>query len=492
MNASRADGQSDFDRLLQPHDVDGRVTWQRNEIVMVMGVLVAVFIAFQWHLRSVIISDMDEGTYLYAGQLIARGLVPYRDFLLAHPPAIALLAAACARVFGDGIMAARQVYLVLILASTVPLYLLVREIARSRLAALLSIVSYTAGMLLIANMGRTVRLEPLMNAFIVAAFACRYVRPSSGIWAVVMGAALASAAFVKVIAVVPAVLLLASDILFDRPFRPLARRWVLAGIGAAVVLLPTLLWCLSQPRFVQDVFLGQVHRPRIDVALRLSYLAQNFRRYPPALVGLLGAAYLAFRATDKRLRAISFVAIANTLVLVFAFKTFFAYYIVQCLPLLAVVFAIVVDQAGTRWLRARWTPVALALIAVLGLLAPLGYAETYERSASGHVAEPREILQLLRSDSGVLYTMYPAFGLWSGRPLYPWYYRADSLVPRINGWVSDKDFVDVFRGSTTLVLYPGELDDYPDARAYVRANFAETHKGAEWVVWSRRNASAAP
>ena len=119
-----------------------------------------MLLAFQWRLSSVIISDMDEGTYLYAGQLMAQGLVPYRDFLLAHPPMIAWFSAAWSSLFGTSIMPIRFAYLAVVLASTAPLYALMRSVTRSQIAALLAMASCGAGMLLLANMGRTVGSSP--------------------------------------------------------------------------------------------------------------------------------------------------------------------------------------------------------------------------------------------------------------------------------------------------------------------------------------------
>ena len=53
-----------------------------------------MFGALWVRLASVVISDMDARTYPYGGKLVTEGLVPYRDFLLAHPPFAVYVAAA--------------------------------------------------------------------------------------------------------------------------------------------------------------------------------------------------------------------------------------------------------------------------------------------------------------------------------------------------------------------------------------------------------------
>jgi hypothetical protein len=126
-----------------------------------------------------------------------------------------------------------------------------------------------------------------------------------------------------------------------------------------------------------------------------------------------------------------------------------------------------------------------ATVVALGVIVPVAYAEAYERAGAYHVAGPRKIVQLLQGGQGYLYAMYPAFALWSGRSLYPWYDQVDSLVPRITGTAGDRDFLGVFAASTALVLFSGELDNFPRSKAYVETNFSREYQDADWSVWLR-------
>lgn len=331
-----------------------------------------------------------------------------------------------------------------------------------------------------------------MNAFVIAGFGCRFLRPRSTAWMGMMGALFVAACFVKVIAVIPASLLLFGDVLWDRPIQPMIRRWLAAAAGAFLVLLPSIVWCSRQPRFFQDVVLGQVNRPRLGLGLRFQYLAQNIARDPPIVLGLLAALIFIVKARDARLRILGLTALGSTTILLFAFKTFFNYYIVQALPWIACCFAIAVDAAAAPHLGARWRVGSGALVVLLGLVLPLAYAEVYYRKGAYHVAGPRNIMPMLAGGDGFLYSMYPAFGLWTGRSIYPWYYRADSLVPRINNWIGDKDFIDVFSGSSALVLETHELDTYPGANDYVARNFVRRYRDADWSLWVRTGTTESP
>lgn len=456
-----------------------------HETLSVGGLLLLIACGFLSRLPAVIISDMDEGTYLYAGKLLASGQAPYRDFLLAHPPLAVLLSGGWQWLFGSAVMPARIAYLVLTLASTISLYAIGRALARSHLAGLLAIAAYTTGMLLLANMGRTVRLEPLMNAFLLAGFAAYLLRPDSLRVRALVGALLAGAVLVKLVAVVPAGLLVIADACWARPGRRFLPSWLVAAGGAALVLVPSAVVLLSQPGFVDDVLRSQLNRPGLPLETRLFYFRQASLRYPIIPFALASSLWFLVRSGDWRLRTVSMVALGSTLTLVFGFRTFFGYYLVQVLPWLAVLFAVcatrLLERAVSRW--ARHALIAGTL--TLGVAVPPIYAEVYHRTAHDHVSSPAQIVSLLRQETGYIYSMYPGFALWSERDLYPWPYVADSLIPRITGEIGDEDFVRVFSGCQSLVLWPGELTEYPLARAYVESHFRVAYKDEHYTLWSR-------
>src|SRR5919201_6872925 len=105
------------DGMAQPRPGPLRSEWL--QAASVLGVLAGVLVGFVYRLNSVIVPDMDEGTYLYAGKLLAAGLVPYRDYLLAHPPLVAVLGAAWVQLVGPDVMAARLAYSVFVLLLTI-------------------------------------------------------------------------------------------------------------------------------------------------------------------------------------------------------------------------------------------------------------------------------------------------------------------------------------------------------------------------------------
>ena len=459
-------------------------TW--GEPLAVGALLAAMFASFLYGLSAVVISDMDEGTYLYAGKLVAQGLVPYRDFLLGHPPLAVYLAAAWVWLAGADVMPARMANLAFVLASTVPLYLVVRKLLSSRVAGLLAIATYMSGNLMLANMGRTIKLEPIMNAFLIGAFAIYVLRRSSLAWGVLLGALVAAALLVKLVAIIPVGLIVLADLVWgDR--RTFVARWAVAAAGALIVLVPAGLYLLSQPHFLDDVIWSQLGRGGLPLELRARYLAQDFVRFPPIPLALLTSVWLLVsRRTALDIRVSALVALLGLATLLIGFKTFFTYYIVLVMPWVAIVFVVLAVWVAQRISR-YWRSLVAAAVLVLGVVAPLGYDVMYNRGGALHVASPAQIVPILKAGDGPIYSMYPLFALWSGRPEYAWYYAADALIPRINNQLSADDFIGAFEGSRAVVLWDGELNDFPQADAYLRSNFTLAFQDAYYSVWTRQS-----
>ena len=456
------------------------------EAATVAALLVGMFGVFLIRLSSVVISDMDEGTYLYGGKLIATGLTPYRDFLLVHPPVAVYLAAAWVLLAGDGVMAERFANLAFVLASTIPLYLTIRHLTRSRVAGLLGIATYMTGILLLANMGRTLKLEPVMNVFLIWAFALYTLRPRN-LWVRgVFGMLVAAAVFTKLVAVIPVGLIVLGDLIWCRKsWRQFARAWLAAAVGFALVAVPLGLFLVSQPHFLDDVVWSQLDRGGLPLDLRLRYLLQDFTRFPAIPLALLASIWYVLRARDARVRVSSLVALVGMAVLVVGFKTFFTYYIVLVMPWLAILFVVAVRDALRRFSVRLWQPAMAGLVLVTALLVPVAYDEAYYRTGTMHVASPAHIIPMLEQGNGPIYAMYPLFALWSGRPEYSWYYSADALIPRMTGKWTSADFITAFTGTTAVVLWDGELNEYADAQAYLDANYQLAYQDGYFSLWLR-------
>jgi hypothetical protein len=323
-----------------------------------------------------------------------------------------------------------------------------------------------------------------MDAFLIAGSAAYLVRVPGRRMQIAVGVLLSCAILVKLVAAVPIALLFSAELVFARRDRAMILRWLFVSIGAAVVLVPVGLWLLAQPNFMDDVIRSQLGRPGLPVSTRAYYVWQDFTRYPIIPLALGAAAVFIARSRDARLRIVSAVALGSSIALITLFKTFFGYYLVQALPWMAVVSSVALVLVLRSRLR-QWRSVIIATIALIGVAIPAVYAEYYYRTATDHVSSPARIVALLRQDDGYMYSMYPSFALWSDRPIYPWYFQADALVPRLDGRLADDGFIDAFAGSQALVLYSDELADYPHARDYVKTNFHQVYGDGFYTLWVR-------
>jgi hypothetical protein len=155
------------------------------------------------------------------------------------------------------------------------------------------------------------------------------------------------------------------------------------------------------------------------------------------------------------------------------------------MPWIAIIFAEVCWRIARRLPR-LWQPLLASAALVLGLVVPLAYEVAYDRSGEMHIESPAQIVTILRTGQGPIYSMNPGFALWSGRPEYAWYYAADSYIPRaVGSWKSD-DFKQAFAGSRAVVLFTGELDDAPAAQSYLADNFTLAYEDAYYALWLKR------
>jgi len=131
-----------------------------------------------WHIKSLFywILDYDEGAYSVGGRLISQGNVPYKDFVLVHPPLYDMVLAGIYRIFGYNFYYGRYFSVALSVLCVILVYLIARRLSGKPAA-------FLAGLLLIFMPGlfqlwyRAVQ-EPLGIVFTLASiwFATDYVQ----------------------------------------------------------------------------------------------------------------------------------------------------------------------------------------------------------------------------------------------------------------------------------------------------------------------------
>jgi alpha-1,2-mannosyltransferase len=328
----------------------------------------------------------DAGVYYAAGDALIHGRLPYRDFVLLHPPGLMLTLTPFAwlgRMTSDhaGFVVASLAFSALGAVNAVLVVRVARRMGMAPWPALLGGGFYALWYGAI-RAEYLPRLEPLGNFLLLAGLLALLAAADSGRgWlAVAGGFALGAAASVKIWWAVPMLLVLAWHLIGDR-------RWprVLlpaAGAAGALAVINGPFFLLSRGQMWQLVVTQQLGRARDQnsVAARLAELSGlNYLSLPrPAELVLLvlGAAvalavcWLAWRTRRARLAVA--LTLVQVVVLVSA-PSWFSFYTDYTAPAAALTLAAGIGALSARraatahgWLdrgaRYGWVPVAVAAL----------------------------------------------------------------------------------------------------------------------------------
>ncbi|HEX8092463.1 hypothetical protein [Jatrophihabitans sp.] len=338
----------------------------------------------------------DAGVYYAAGDSLVHGRVPYRDFVLLHPPGLMLALTPFAwlgRVTSDhaGFVTASLAFTALGAVNAVLVVRVARGMGVASGPALLGGAFYALWYGAI-RAEYLPRLEPLGNFLLLGALLALLAAADSGRgWpAVAGGAGLGAAASVKIWWAVPMLLVLAWQLVGDRRRPRSVRVLPAAGAAGALVLINGPFFLLSRGQMWQMVVAQQLDRPpdRNSAASRLAQLSGLNSLSPslprPAELALLvaGAAvalavcWLAWRMPRARLVVV--LALVQVAVLVSA-PSWFTFYSDYAAPAAALTLAAGIGAlsarraaAGHGWLdraaRYGWLPVAVAALETVLLL----------------------------------------------------------------------------------------------------------------------------
>ncbi len=313
----------------------------------------------------------DDGVYYSASDALLSGRMPYRDYVLLHPPGITVVLApfaALGRVFGDpaGLAAGRLAFMLVGTACAVLAWAVARRV--SPMAGLAAGLLYAVWQPA-AYAERTTLLEPLVNLGLLGALALLpdgASRRRVALAGVVLGLAVA----VKAWAIVPFAVLVVW-LLVRRGWRD-SVAFTAAGAGAAsVICLPFLV--AAGPQLVREVVLDQLGRPNNGVSLVSRLASMESIQLSPglasdtlmrtslavALLAVVLVAVLAWRVPATRLWAALLAAQSAMLMLSPSYFGHYGTFVAPSIALLAGAGA----ASLIAWARSRSV--------VLGRLAPV-------------------------------------------------------------------------------------------------------------------------
>jgi alpha-1,2-mannosyltransferase len=420
------------------------------------------------------IGQYDAAVYFGSAVSLIHGRLPYRDFLLLHPPGstVALAPfAALGRVIGDDSLAWATARVAMMALGSLTAVLVARVLRPvGLLPALLGGLCY-AVLLPAVAIETTTRLEPLAACCLAAALVLLCVEePRTALrpWSVALaGALLGYAATVKIWGALPLVVV-AVHLLIMAGVRRAGAFTAGAAIAGVVVCLPFLLAAPTQMwrQVVRSQFgRDEANRSNLERLADITGLIPIWNRFGEAatwvVVGasilVVIAAIVALRVAQTRLAVVLLAALA---VLLMSTPTWFGHYA----GLSAGVLAITLGAAAAAALRAVshpvWRPLVAGLggIALVAAAAQLSQVEFGERFPARRVAASVGPLPgcITADDPGVLLRMNTlSRNLRRGCPLVldlgGHSYEPGGLLPRQRDPRWQRFFLDYMAGGTATM-----------------------------------------
>jgi alpha-1,2-mannosyltransferase len=360
-------------RLSRPRRL--RATWAPVGLIFLAALVVRIGpLIYGRTLTAVLI--YDDGVYYAASAHFIRGMMPYRDFIFAHPPGIILYLApfvGLAQLTDDlvGMAAARIAIAILGSVNAVLVYSLLKR--HDHRWAIMGGLLYAVWRVP-AVAEHTIRLEPFVTFFLLASLTCLAAVPYrlSKRHYFFAGSLLGLASMTK-LWVGPIAALVFLFVLRTRGFKP--GSFYAAGVtsGMAIICLPFII--VSPTNFFHQVVADQLGRSSpgglTDHSLRFTDIG-GFRVVDLAskvvnplaiaffvLVALSACCFLAWKSSWARIYIFIFL-VQSTLIA--AAPVYFYYYFAFMAPMTA----IIVSAAGARLSnrRTNWIPAALILLIV--------------------------------------------------------------------------------------------------------------------------------
>lgn len=437
----------------------------------------------------------DDGVYYAAADALTFGRMPYRNFLLLHPPGIAVMLvpfAALGRATSDAVgMEVARIFFIGIGALNAVLAAALAD-RWSRKAAIVAGVLYATWFPAVLTEQST-RLEPVGATMLLVALLLILRRGTMPGWRsyVFAGAALGFASGVKIWCVAPWFAVVVWQLV--------VRRWrqalLVVGGGAGVLaVLLTPFFVAAPTRMFDMVVRDQLRRPDVQrsIGLRLSSIfgvdSEKTLHHPEfaVVVGVVAAVAFIFCLLERDARVLAGLFVVNLAVLLKS-PSFFRHYAEFLAPLAVVVIAVgleLVSAALARHGRLALTPALIGGVLAVGSGVAIGvYQEKVSVLPPSLAAaapagclktdEPGVLIQMNRLSSDFAAGCPVAVDVWgtehdkyftigrSGRPVgplhnLPWQHFLVRYLTQGTGFIIAKHKIDAMSLLTkrTLDVYP--------------------------------------
>lgn len=420
----------------------------------------------------------DEGVYLYAAKLVTQGLVPYKDFFLAHPPFLIAILAPLLKLVAFDINWFHFVYSILVLTTLFPLFFLVRYLTKSTIAASLSLVLFSTYQGLVSLYAREFSLRAFSLPFLAFALYFFYGKKNQ----LVAGALLALFAMAIIPNALLAVAFVACLLLekstseqsIKRVF--LHYRPFLLSFGALTLAYYAV--TLLIPSAYDNIITFQVSRPSLSFTERINILhEQALLDWPLYLFGMIGAIVML-----KKHVALGLYVFASILLTVFTGKSFYEHYLI----ILAVPLILAAGFFFQILTKRLFTPLAVAL--VLLIIYQNAYHALYNELIVRTSPHDFEAIARLKAVPEPVFTDEPILALYAGKTITPAYFAADMRAfATQEKSLDDPQYATTLQNSQAVILGPyGNPLITPKVEAYIEGKFQLIYESPWYKIYIRR------
>jgi hypothetical protein len=450
--------------------------------LLVLALYSATLLAALSTLGRTIVPALDEGTYLTAARLMVHdGLLPYRDFAIAHPPFSMVLAGLVLEAVGGRMVFFDALYAAWCLSAVFPVARTVHVLTGDRRAALVAALLFLTFPEFLRWDARFFALRQASLPFLAFAFEALWVRRKPALAGVLIG--LFGAALVPH-ALLALVLGGSATVVLARNGEAAAARRLVLGLGATLALTYGVTALI--PGFWSATFGFQAARERVPVLVRLGRLALEVlpQSGPILVAGVVGSFLL-----PARLRALAWLNLVGLPVILLTPPSFYPHYLSSFGPSLALAAGALAARLGARSSAAGSTAVA-GFTGVALLVSGAALKEPLTRTTP-HLFR---VVDALRQVPEPLLCLEPIYARWAGKELTFHYNVADlRYAPKLKfTTLDDVAFFDLVARSRSVLVDPNLVPFLtPERTAVLVRDFAPVYRDSRNVVLVRKtNANA--
>jgi len=361
----------------------------------------------------------DEGAFLYASKLIAQGYIPYKNFAASHMPVYLYLLSFLWRL-GLNFVGIHIFHLLLTSLIIVPTYLITKHFTNRIFGILGGFFLVFSGSLFYFS--RIVILDPiilLLISFALYFYFCEKKKYSKLLSGIFFGLAVS----VKITGLITLFCLLLASLFYSKDKKVFFKSALKIILGFCLIMIPLFIWLFTIPNsFSNLITLHLIKQYQLGWFLKLNELI-NLWTYDFFILFLapLVSIFILFITKNRDIKILVTSSLMGLLISFFAFKTFYSQHTTQFISALSIVLCYSLFLFY-RYLSIKIKP-GLIILSCLIILT-ISTLPFFQTEFSRTITPEREVVEVLKSGKGFLYTATPYFALRSKREITPWYYMA--------------------------------------------------------------------